>query len=35
MERVFSTMEDVLAPYYRDGALNLPAAIWFVTAAVD
>ena len=35
MERVFSTMEDMLAPYYRDGALNLPAAIWFVTAAVD
>jgi ubiquinone/menaquinone biosynthesis C-methylase UbiE len=35
MERVFSAMEDVLAPYYRDGALNLPAAIWFVTAAVD
>jgi len=28
-------MEEVLAPYYRDGALNLPGAIWFVRAAVD
>jgi len=35
MERVFSSMEEVLAPYYRDGALNLPGAIWFVRAAVD
>jgi SAM-dependent methyltransferase len=33
MERVFSSMEEVLAPYYCDGALNLPGAIWFVTAA--
>jgi SAM-dependent methyltransferase len=32
MERVFTSMEEVLAPYYREGALHLPGAIWFVTA---
>lgn len=35
MARVLGSMEQVLAPYYRDGALNLPGAIWFVTAAKD
>lgn len=32
LERVFASMEEVLAPYYSEGALNLPGAIWFVTA---
>jgi SAM-dependent methyltransferase len=32
MAQVFGSMEEVLAPYYSDGALNLPGAIWFVTA---
>jgi len=32
MERVFLSMEEALAPHYRDGALHLPGAIWFVTA---
>ena len=32
MERVFLSMEEVLSPHYRDGALHLPGAIWFVTA---
>ena len=35
LEQVFASMEKVLAPYYRDGALNLPGAIWFVTATTD
>jgi SAM-dependent methyltransferase len=35
LEQVFASMEEVLAPYYRDGALNLPGAIWFVTATTD
>ena len=34
LEKVFAAMEEVLQPYYRDGALNLPAAIWMVTATV-
>ena len=33
-EKVFSAMEVVLAPYYRDGALLMSGAIWFVTAEV-
>ncbi len=33
-ERVFESMEEVLAPYFRDGALVMPVAIWFVTARV-
>ena len=32
MEKVFGAMEEVLTPYYRDGALLLRGAIWFVTA---
>lgn len=32
LEKVFGAMEEVLAPYYNGKALNLPAAIWFVTA---
>ena len=35
LQRVFASMEEVMAPYYRDGALNLPGAIWFVTARTD
>jgi hypothetical protein len=35
LEKVFASMEEVLAPYYGDGALNLPGAIWFVTATTD
>lgn len=31
-EKVFSAMEEVLAPYYNEGALVLPGAVWFVTA---
>lgn len=32
LNKVFPAMEEVLAPYYTDGALLLPGAIWFVTA---
>lgn len=32
LERVFASIEEVLEPHYRDGALSLPGAIWFVTA---
>lgn len=32
MEKVFASMEEVMEPYYRDGALHMPGAIWFVTA---
>ena len=32
MEKVFASMEEVMQPYYRDGALLMPGAIWFVTA---
>ncbi|RLA46439.1 MAG: class I SAM-dependent methyltransferase [Gammaproteobacteria bacterium] len=35
LERIFTSMEEVLAPYYREGALHLPVAIWFVTATTD
>jgi ubiquinone/menaquinone biosynthesis C-methylase UbiE len=31
-ERVFGSMEEVLQPYFQDGALLMPVAIWFVTA---
>jgi len=34
LETVFAAIEDVLEPYYSDGGLNLPAAIWMVTAGV-
>lgn len=30
--KVLASMEEVLAPYYREGALVMPVAIWFVTA---
>ncbi|MFC1579054.1 class I SAM-dependent methyltransferase [Pseudomonadota bacterium] len=32
LARVFPAMETALAPYYKDGALQLSAAIWLVTA---
>jgi SAM-dependent methyltransferase len=32
MEKVFFSMEEALSPFYKDGALLLPGAIWFVTA---
>lgn len=32
LDRVIPAMSDALQPYYRDGALELSAAIWFVTA---
>ena len=31
-ERVFGAMEQALAPYFKDGALQLPGSVWFVTA---
>lgn len=31
MERVLASMEESLAPYYKDGALSMEGAIWFVT----
>lgn len=34
-EKVFSAMEEGLAPYYGDGVLVLPAAVWFVTARAE
>lgn len=34
-ERIFASMEEVLTPYYQDGLLSLPGAIWFVTATTD
>ena len=33
-EKVLVSMEEVLAPFYQDGALVMPVAIWFVTAGV-
>ena len=33
LEKVFTAMEAVLEPYYQQGALELPGAIWFVTAS--
>lgn len=35
MERVFLSMEEVLAPHYQEGALHLPGAMWFVTATTE
>ena len=35
MERVFASMEEVLSPYYQEGVLSLPGAIWFITATTD
>ncbi len=32
LEKVYAAMKDVLAPYYSDGALELGASIWFVSA---
>jgi SAM-dependent methyltransferase len=32
IERVFSAMEEALGPYFKDGALQLPGSVWFVTA---
>jgi hypothetical protein len=32
MEKVFAAMEEVLTPYYSDGALLLNGKVWFVTA---
>lgn len=32
LDKVIPAMSDALGPYYRDGALELSAAIWFVTA---
>ena len=32
LDRVIPAMSEALQPYYRDGALELSAAIWFVTA---
>ena len=34
-EQVFLSMEEVLAPYFTEGALVMPVAIWFVTARKD
>ncbi len=34
LDKIFNSMEETLAPYYKDGALNLPVAIWLVTAAI-
>lgn len=31
VERVLVAMEEVMAPFYQDGGLAMPAAIWFVT----
>lgn len=31
-EQVYVALEEALAPYYKDGAIELPAAMWFVTA---
>lgn len=31
-QKVFTAMEEVLAPYHKDGALALPGAVWFVGA---
>lgn len=32
LEKVFTAMETALAPHYQPGALELPGAVWFVTA---
>ena len=31
-EQVFLSMEEVLAPYFTEGSVMMPVAIWFVTA---
>ena len=31
-EKVYKALESTMAPYYQDGAITLPGAIWFVTA---
>jgi len=33
LERVFASMEEALAPYYRDGAIQMKGAVWFVTGS--
>jgi SAM-dependent methyltransferase len=33
-EKVYASLEQVLAPYYQNGKLALPVAIWFVTGQV-
>jgi SAM-dependent methyltransferase len=33
LDRVFPAMEAALQPYFREGALDLQAAVWLVTAA--
>ena len=33
LEQVFPSMEEALAPFHKDGALNLAAQVWLVTAA--
>ena len=33
LERVFDSMEERLAPYFKNGALRMQGAIWFVTAS--
>lgn len=35
LERVFASMEEAMAPFYQDGSLSMPAAIWFVTASAE
>ncbi len=31
-EKVYKALESTMAPYYQNGAITLPSAIWFVTA---
>ncbi len=33
LERVFKSMEEALAPYYRDGTIQMTGAVWFVTGS--
>jgi len=33
LAKVFSSIEEALAPFFHDGALRMPGAIWFVTAS--
>jgi SAM-dependent methyltransferase len=35
LEKAYTAMEEAMAPHYRDGALVLPGAIWFVTASPE
>ena len=32
LDKVFPAMESALDPYFKDGALDLPASVWLVTA---